>query len=93
MFLLDKTHKRSIEKHPNTAMFYGKLNNSQSKLNRRNKKFSKGNSIEVFLEKQYLPGDQFIPSDQFIPGDQFIFLNTKFKILKKTKNLLKIVAL
>jgi len=93
IILLNKTHKRGIEKHPNTVMFYGKLTNSQSKLSRSNKKFSKGNSLLIYLNKKYIPSDEFIPGDMFIPGDEFILNNNKFKIVSNTKKQLKIVAL
>jgi hypothetical protein len=93
LVLLDKTNKRSIKKQPNTAMFYGTLSNSKSTVSRSNKKFSKGNTIVLYLNKKYIPGDQFLPGDMFISGDEFILNNTKFKVISKTPKLLKIVAL
>lgn len=57
-------------------MFYSKSN---GEMNLKN--ISKGTTIEINLEKQ------------FIPGDQFILNNIKFKVVSKTKKMLKIVAL
>jgi len=89
--LLDKNNKQGIKKRPNTTMFYGKLTNAKKQI--AGKSFYKGNTIEVFLGKKYILSDAFITGDQFLPGDAFTLNNTKFKILKKSKEVLKMVVL
>ena len=90
--LLDKNKKPKLKKRSNTAMFYGKITGSKIVKNSF-EKLSKGNSLIVFLNKKYLPGDQFIPGDQFLPGDQFILNNTKLKVVSNIKKVLKMVVL
>jgi len=92
--VLNKKNKQLLGRRKDAILFYGKSNR---KIGLKN--ISKGTTIEVDLEKQFVPGDQFVlgdqfvPGDQFIPGDEFIMSNTKFKVISKTKKLLKIVAL
>ncbi len=86
IILIDKNNKRGLEKRPNTVLFYGTLTSAKNIQKNSHKKFTKGSSIIVYLNKKYLSGDQFLP------GDQFTLFNTKFKIVSNTKGQLKMLV-
>ncbi len=90
--LVNKNPKKEFEKRPNTATFYGTLTSTQNIQKNTRKKYAKGSSIIVYLNKKYLPGDAFTPSNEFLPGDAFTLFNTKFKIVSNTKDQLKMVV-
>ena len=84
---LNKKSEQALVKRENVSMFYAKSNAVLDF-----KAISKGTTITINLEKQYIPGDQFIPGNQFIPGDQFVLNSTKFIVADKTEKELKIIT-
>ena len=85
---LTSKNKRALQKRTNTVLFYGK---SSSKITA--KKIAKGTTLNINLEKEFIPGDEFILRDQFVLGDQFLLHNTNFKVASKTEKELNIIAL
>ncbi len=78
MVLDTKKNKKVLEKRKNVLLFYGK---------RDHEKLAKGSLVQVFLEKQFVPGDQFIS------GDQFNLKGSKYKVVSSTKKELQLVKL